>query len=77
MLNKWFHLSEGYIFVKWKTKEFNNKHHQHQGTYGEWCALLHAIPMPLDMYNRIQQKFVNSTNGLADQQSQEKVETLE
>ena len=28
------------------TKEFNNQHHQHQGTYRGWCAWLNANSIP-------------------------------
>ena len=45
-LNKWFCSSEEYIFIKIMKKEFNNQHHQHQGTYTGWCAWLNANPIP-------------------------------
>ena len=39
-------MSEEYIFIKVMTLEFNNQHHQHQGTYRGWCAWLNANPIP-------------------------------
>ena len=46
MLNKWFFLSEEYIYIKVMTKEFNDQHHQHQGTYMGRCAWLNVNSIP-------------------------------